>query len=67
MITSEECSRIAQEFLAEERRTLGERMYRQEYYCEFVAATDQVFSTEAVAAAFADDVTPLFSGTRDLP
>jgi hypothetical protein len=66
-VTADRCPRISPEFLVEERRTLGERMYRQEYFCEFVAAVDQVFSTEAVAAAFADDVAPLFPGTRANP
>jgi hypothetical protein len=63
-VTADRCPRISAEFLAEERRTLGERAFRQEYFCAFNTALDQVFSTEAVAAAFADDVTPLFPGTR---
>lgn len=34
-ITAEQCPRIPREFLEEERRTLGEDWYAQEYGCEF--------------------------------
>src|SRR5207244_4416310 len=34
-ITAEECPRIPATFLAEERRALGERWYKQEYLCSF--------------------------------
>jgi hypothetical protein len=42
-VKAEECPRISREFLEEERRTLGERYYSQEYGCEFVAVEGQVF------------------------
>jgi hypothetical protein len=57
--TAEECPRISGEFLAEERRTLGERWYRQEYLCSFEETIDQVFSTESVLAAFDSTAQPL--------
>lgn len=56
--------RISPEFLEEERRALGDWWFRQEYLCEFVEATDSVFSYEQVTAALSDDVEPLFGGTR---
>jgi hypothetical protein len=34
-ITAEECPRISGEFLEEERRSMGESWYRQEYMCSF--------------------------------
>lgn len=34
-VTAEECPRISADFLAEERRHLGEKWYLQEYGCEF--------------------------------
>src|ERR1041384_2381589 len=40
-ITAEQCSRIAPEFLAEERRAFGERWYRQESLC-FPGDTDVI-------------------------
>jgi hypothetical protein len=51
-ITAEQCPRITAEFLEEERRTLGEWWYRQEYFCEFLDAETQAFSRLMVEAAF---------------
>jgi hypothetical protein len=59
-ITAEQCPRISKAFLAEERRSLGEWWYRQEYLCEFTDTVDQVFSYEHVMGAFTDEVKPLF-------
>jgi hypothetical protein len=47
-----ECPRISREFLEEQRRLLGPRMFAQEFDCQFVEAMDQVFSSESVAAIF---------------
>jgi hypothetical protein len=60
LITAEQCPRISKDFLAEERRTLGEWWFKQEYLCEFVDTVDQVFSYEAVMRAVSPDVLPLF-------
>jgi len=54
------CPRISPLFLAEERAALGDWWYRQEYGCEFVETTDQVFSYEDVMRAFDNDLTPMF-------
>jgi len=54
-----ECPRIPAEFLAEERRALGERWYRQEYECSFEDTIDAVFSHDDILAALCDDA-PLF-------
>jgi hypothetical protein len=59
-ITAEQCSRISPEFLAEERRALGERWFRQEYGCEFCACSEALFSEEDIQAAFVNDLPPLF-------
>jgi hypothetical protein len=59
-ITAEQCPRITKEFLAEERRSLGSRWYRQEYDCEFVETVDAVFSMEDIQAARSSDIEPLF-------
>lgn len=58
-ITAEQCPRISAEFLAEERRALGDWWYRQEYGCEFVETVDQVFSYDEVMRAMSEDVIPL--------
>jgi hypothetical protein len=60
-IVADQCPRITAEFLAEERRALGERWYRQEYLCSFEDTVDAVFAYEDILAALKDDVTPLFA------
>ena len=60
LVTADECPRITPEFLAEERAALPERIYRQEYFCEFLDTEDQYFATDLVAAAFTPEVAPLF-------
>lgn len=54
--------RISPEFLEDERHSMPERYFRQEYMCEFMDADDQVFGHEYVMAALHDDVAPLFGG-----
>jgi len=53
-ITAQECPRISQEFLAEERRVLGERWFAQEYLCSFAASVGAVFRPEDIARAFSN-------------
>jgi hypothetical protein len=55
-----ECPRISAGFLEEERASLGEWWYKQEYLCEFVETVDQVFSYESVMGAITPEVKPLF-------
>jgi hypothetical protein len=57
-ILAPECPRISPQFLAEERRALGERWYRQEYLCSFEEAADSVFSREEIERALVDDLEP---------
>ncbi len=59
-ITATQCPRISAAFLKEERESLGEWWYRQEYLCEFADTNDQYFRTEDIERAFTDEVTPLF-------
>ena len=42
-VSADQCPRIPEAFLEEERRSLPERIYRQEYCCEFLDTVDQVF------------------------
>jgi hypothetical protein len=55
-VTAEECPRISPEFLAEERRNLGEWWFRQEYFCEFLDSQSQAFRREDVEAMFSEEV-----------
>jgi hypothetical protein len=59
-ITAEECPRISAEWLANERKTIPDFWFRQEFLCEFVETADQLFNFEDIQAMLSDDVKPLF-------
>jgi len=59
-ITAYECPRISEEFLQEERASLGDWWHGQEYKCEFVEPIDSVFGYELIMSALSRDVEPLF-------
>lgn len=52
--------RISRQFLAEERASMGEWWYVQEYNCQFVNVQGSLFSPEAIDAAFADGADAFF-------
>lgn len=60
-ITAAEVPRIPAAFLDEERRSLGEWRFRQEYEGHFVEGDDQLFRYEDVMAAITPDVRPLLA------
>lgn len=60
-VTAHDCPRIDPEWLAEERRLIGDWQWRQEYGCEFVDTDEQFFSSELIEAALTDEVQPLWS------
>jgi len=55
-VPAESCPRISAEFLDEERRTMGEWWFAQEYGCDFLDAETQPFSREDIERAFEEDV-----------
>lgn len=55
-----ECPRISAEFLQEERTSMGEQWFRQEYLCEFVDVGATLFNRSVIESAFTKDVKPLF-------
>lgn len=59
-VTADACPRISKEFLAQERKALGESLFRQEYYGEFMDTIDGVFMSDYTRAAISPDVKPLF-------
>src|SRR5262245_8319837 len=61
-VTGEQCPRISQAFLAEEKRTLPPLWYQSEYMCQFVDTIDQLFRYEDVMGAISATVQPLFGG-----
>ena len=58
-VPADECPRIGSVFLEEERRTMGERWYKQEYQCEFVDSVSGVFERNLVEEAITGDFEPL--------
>jgi hypothetical protein len=50
------CPRLSREFLAEEKRELGQMMYRQEYELEFLEDSECMFAVELVDRAFSTEV-----------
>lgn len=59
-VTAEQCPRISRTFLEQERASIGDWWYSQEYECVFRDPVDSAFSTEHIAAALDDTIEPLF-------
>lgn len=60
-VSATECPRISPAFLQEERESLGDWWYEQEYECKFKENVDSVFSSYLIEEAMSDDVEPLFA------
>ena len=58
-VTGYECPRISRAFLEEERATMGERWFRQEYLCEFTETLSGVFDADLVERAVTSEVEAL--------
>jgi hypothetical protein len=61
-VKATECPRISPEFLEEERRSLGDWWFSQEYMCEFMETLDNLFSYDLINKAVSSDIKPLFGG-----
>lgn len=57
-IPADQCPRISAEFLEEERRTIGEWWFDQEYQCRFLDAQSAAFRSEDIERAFSEGVEP---------
>jgi hypothetical protein len=55
-VPASDCPRISEEFLEEERRSMGEWWYRQEYECTFLDGETQPFGREDIERAFEEEV-----------
>jgi hypothetical protein len=64
-VTALECPRIPADFLEEERGTLPDFWFRQEYLCEFADTQTSVFGYDDILSAFSDRVKPLFDEQAD--
>ena len=56
MITADDCPRISSAFLEQERRSLGEFWFRQEYFCEFLDSESHAFTAADIQSAFEDQI-----------
>lgn len=59
-VRAEDCPRIPRDFLAGERRSLGDIWFRQEYGCEFIDNETQLFGRDTIDRALDKDIEPLF-------
>jgi hypothetical protein len=59
-VPATENPRFSETFLEDERRTLGDRWFRQEYLCEFVEMKDALFREEDLRAAFRENIPTLW-------
>ncbi len=59
-VPAEACPRIPASFLEEERRSMGQWWFDQEYLCRFADAQDSVFRYDDIVAALTLEVRPLF-------
>ena len=62
-ITADMVPRISPDFLEEEKRSLGDWWYQQEYLCSFSDTTDSLFRYDDIQACLSDDIEPLFPVT----
>jgi hypothetical protein len=63
-VPASRCPRISADFLAEERRALGEWWFRQEYLCAFELGEGSIFHLDDVEAMYREAYEPWDLGTR---
>ncbi len=61
-IKASDCPRISSGFLEEEKKSLGDWWFQQEYMCKFVESVDQIFHHDLVMGSITPEVRPLFDG-----
>jgi hypothetical protein len=59
-VAATDCPRISKEFLAEELKELGAMRFSEEYQLAFIDNDEAVFPGDIIAAAFTDQVRPLW-------
>jgi hypothetical protein len=58
-ITASQCPRISAEWLANEKRTMPDFWFRQEFLCQFCETVDSFFNFDAIERATSSEVKPL--------
>ena len=59
-VKATECPRMSGRFLAWQRETMADSIFRQEYLCEFTEPMDGLLPGDCVRASLSNDVRPLF-------
>ena len=59
-VPATECARIHPRFLEEQRASMPESWFRQEYLCEFTSVQDGVFDHDLVVSSVSGEVEPLW-------
>ncbi len=59
-VTANKTAHISKEFLKEERQSMPERWYLQEYNCEFLDIEGMAFNVDLVDKMFSETVKPIF-------
>ena len=59
--------RLSPVFLANEKRSIPDMWFRQEWLCEFVDTVDSVFRYDDIMAMMSDEVEPLFGDKQPFP
>jgi hypothetical protein len=60
-VPASQCPRITPEFLAEERKALGETRFQEEYELAFLDSGMAAFPSDLIDKCFRDDIRPLWS------
>ncbi len=60
-VTAKDCPRISAEFLAAERKELGEARFAEEFGCEFIDSDTAAFNSSIIDSAFSKDLRPLWT------
>jgi hypothetical protein len=58
-VTVDGCPRIKDSFLEQQKRSMGDLFYRQEYLCEFADTETQTFKHDLLMSAIDETVEPL--------
>jgi hypothetical protein len=59
-VTGPECPRLDSQYLEDERRRLGPRLFPQEYLCQFLEPNDSLFHPDSLNRLIRSDIKPLF-------
>ncbi len=66
-VPATQCPRISHDFLEQERKSLPEHIFAQEYMCQFSQSAAGLFHESDIEAAFRDELPPMFPRNDPFP